>query len=104
MRTRETGYKHYGFKDEEVKMMKKWCKSGDFKEFSLLLECARKTNESIFNDIYFSIVRGISYDRLDKMIYQNIGRGDFYGYQRKTLALFRDALIERKRYPFMAKV
>lgn len=104
MRTRNTYYNDYGFSQEEVKALKEWCKAPDFKEFVLLLECARKANVAIFNDIYFSIVKGLSFEKMDKKTYQYMGKADFYGYQRKTLSLFRNALIKCKRYPFMTMV
>ena len=104
MRTREKGYKDYGLTQEEVKKILEWCKKPSFEENVLLLECAKKAHEYIFNDIYFSLVKGLSYEKIDHKTYQACYKGDFYGYRRKTLALFRDALIERKRYPFMTMV
>lgn len=101
MRTREKGYADYGFSQGEEKQLKEWCRMSDFAEEFLLLESAKMANENIFNDIYFSIVKGLSYEKMDKKVYQNIGKGDFYGHQRKTLAIFREALIECGRYPFV---
>lgn len=100
MRTREKGYKDYGLTQEEVKKILEWCKTLDFEENILLLECAKKAHYCIFNDIYFSIVKGLSYEKVDQKSYQEMGKADFYGYRRKTLALFRDALVESKKYPF----
>ena len=104
MGTREKGYDDYGLTLEEAKKIIEWCKRVDFEENILLLECAKKAHHYIFNDVYFSLVKGLSYERMDQKSYQEMGKNDFYGYRRKTLALFRDALVERKRYPFMAKV
>lgn len=101
MRTREKGYADYGFSPGEEKQLKEWCRKPDFSEEFLLLESAKMANKNIFNDIYFSIVKGLSYEKMDEKVYQNIGKGDFYGYQRKTLAIFREALIECGRYPFV---
>ena len=101
MRTREKGFADYGFRPGEETKLKEWCRKPDFSEEFLLLESAKMANASIFNDIYFSIVRGVSYEKMDFKVYQNIGKGDFYGYQRKTLAIFRAGLIECGRYPFV---
>lgn len=101
MRTRQKGFADYGISEREAKLMKEWCKKPDFNEEFLLFESARMANREIFNDIYFSIVKGLSYEKMDEKIYQNIGKGDFYGHQRKTLAIFREALIECGRYPFV---
>lgn len=100
MRTRQKGFADYGFSPGEETKLKEWCRKPDFAEEFLLLESAKMANASIFNDIYFSVVRGVSYEKMDFKVYQNIGKGDFYGYQRKTLAIFREALIECGRYPF----
>lgn len=100
MRTREKGFADYGFSPGEETKLKEWCRKPDFSEEFLLLESARMANASIFNDIYFSIVRGVSYEKLDFKVFQNIDKGSFYGYQRKTLAIFRAGLIEVGRYPF----
>ena len=102
MRTREKGFADYGFSPGEEMKLKKWCRKPDFEETTLLLECAKKENAEIFFDIYFSIVRGVSYEDMGKKTYQYIGKGDFYGHQRHTLAIFREALIECGRYPFVA--
>lgn len=100
MRTRQKGYADYGISEQEVKLLKEWCKKADFHEEFLLFESARMANSEIFNDIYFSIVKGLSYEKMDTKTGQYIGKGDFYGWQRKTLAIFREALIECGRYPF----
>lgn len=100
MRTRNKGYADYGFCEGEEKKLKQWCKGPDFTEEFLLLESAKIANKDIFNDIYFSIVRGVSYESMDRKVYQGIDKGSFYGYQRKTLAIFRAGLIECGRYPF----
>lgn len=101
MRIREKGFADYGFVPGESDKLKAWCQKSDFSEEFLLLESAKMANASIFNDIYFSIVRGVSYEKMDFKVYQNIGKSDFYGYQRKTLAIFRAGLIECGRYPFV---
>lgn len=100
MRIREKGFADYGFVPGESDKLKAWCQKSDFSEEFLLLESAKMANASIFNDIYFSIVRGVSYEKMDFKAYQNIDKGSFYGYQRKTLAIFRAGLIECGRYPF----
>ena len=100
MKRRYMGFDDYGFRPGEEKQLKEWCKKPDFSEEFLLLESAKMAHESIFNDLYFSIVKGLSYEKMDFKVYQSIGKGDFYGHQRKTLAIFREALIEVGRYPF----
>jgi len=98
MRTREKGYSDYGFKPGEEKELLKFCNQSNFSEDLLLLECAKASNEAIGSDLYFSLVRGLSFAQLDKCIVQQYDKGDFYAYRRKALGLFRAALIERGRY------
>ncbi|MDO4943128.1 MAG: hypothetical protein Q4E73_09890 [Lachnospiraceae bacterium] len=92
MKTREKGYSDYGFAPGEEKMLKAYCRQPDFKENILLLECAMQSNAAICSDLYYSIVKGLSWERLGKRTTQLYGKCDFYGYQRKTLALFWNEL------------
>ena len=64
------------------------------------MECARKVNKRLCNELYYSIVKGVSFEKLDQKEYIDCLKCDFYGYQRKTLAVFKEALIKRGRYPF----
>lgn len=100
MRTRNMGYDDYGFLPGEEKRLKAFCQEPEFSEGFLLLESAMKANANIGNDLYYTITNGISFDKLTKIKYIMISRPDFYGYQRKTLAILKEALIEVGRYPF----
>lgn len=100
MRVRESNYSDYGFKPGEERKLQEFCQRSDFAEDFLLLECAKKTNSAIGSDLYFSLIKGLSWEQLDKRTCQMYSKGDFYGYRRKTLGLFRTALIECGRYPF----
>ena len=100
MRTRKKGYAYYGFKQGEDRLLKKWCKRPDFAEKALLEECAKQANIYIYKSICRSILEGLSFEKIDGREYQTYHKGDFYAYQRKTLALFREALIKRNKYPF----
>lgn len=99
MRVRERRYSDYGFNPGEEKRLQEFCRRPDFAEDSLLLECAKKANTTIGGDLYFSLIRGLSWEQLDKRTWQQYSKVDFYGYRRKTLGLFRAALIECGRYP-----
>lgn len=100
MRVRESSYSDYGFNPGEERQLQEFCKQPDFAEDFLLLECSKKANSAIGGDLYFSLIRGLSWELLDKHTCQMYSKGDFYGYRRKTLGLFRAALIECGRYPF----
>ena len=100
MRVRERSYSDYGFNPGEERQLQEFCRRPDFAEDTLLLECAKKANTNIGGDLYFSLIRGLSWELLDKRTCQMYSKGDFYGYRRKTLGLFREALIKNGRYPF----
>ena len=100
MRTRNMKYDDYGFSVGEERRLKAFCQEPGFPEGFLLLESAVKANANISNDLYYSITSGVSYDKLANIKYILISRPDFYGYQRKTLAILKEALIEVGRYPF----
>ena len=99
MRVRQYGYCDYGFAPGEETQLLAFCRGSDFAEEFLLLECAKKSNPAICADIYYSLVRGLSWEQLDKRTTQFYGKVDFYAYRRRTLGLFRAALIECGRYP-----
>lgn len=99
MRTRLKGFDDYGFLPGEDKRLREFCRMPDFAECVLLIESAKKANADISNDLYYSIVAGLSYDKLTIAKYIAISRIDFYGYQRKTLAIFKEALCDVGRYP-----
>lgn len=89
MKIRETSYSDYGFWKDEAKKLKEYCKSAQFEEHDKLLQSAIQSNKSIASELYYSIVRGISYDELIKIRHIPLSKTDFYGYQRKCLALFK---------------
>ena len=102
MRVRQCCYNDYGFVPGEETQLLKFCRRTDFAEEFLLLECAKKSNPAICADIYYSLVKGLSWEQLDKRTTQLYSKPDFYGYRRKTFGLFRAALFECGRYPVKA--
>lgn len=93
MRTRNKSYSDYGFEKNEEKKLKEYCRQSDFNDHKLLLDTAISVNPFIASDIYYSLVRGISYDDLLKVRYIPLPKSDFYGYQRKCLSMFRNMLL-----------
>lgn len=91
MKTREKGYKDYGFYEEdEHKKIIKYCRSSDFDEDDsfLLNQAALHIKPCIQNELYESIVTGISYEKLTRKKYIPLPEGDFYGYRRKCIEEF----------------
>lgn len=90
MKTREKGYMDYGFNADEAKKLKEYCRSAQFTEHNMLMQSALSSNQSIASELYYSIARGISYDELTKIKHIPLSKTDFYGYQRKCLAIFKE--------------
>lgn len=93
MKTREKGYTDYGFEKDEGKRLKEYCKKAEFEDHKILIDSAMEANQCIAPELYFSIVSGISYDDLTRIKYIPLPKVDFYGYQRRCLAIFRKTLI-----------
>lgn len=92
MRVRNTGYHDYGLALEDVKQLQEHCRRPDFAESLLLKEACQDSNENIADDLYCSITQGISYNKLTCKKYIPLPEADFYGYRRKALFLFWEAL------------
>lgn len=92
MKTREMGYSDYGLALEDVKQLQEHCRRPDFAESFLLKEACQESNENISGDLYCSITQGISYNKLICKKYIPLPEVDFYGYRRKALFLFWEAL------------
>lgn len=93
---RITSYSDYGFEPCEEKRLLQYCQSYDFDKKQWLLQAALASNADLANDIYYSIVGNLSYDRLNTVKYIPASKTDFYGYRRKCLALFRDFMQKGK--------
>lgn len=83
----------YGFDMNEAKRLKEYCRNADFNDHKTLMDSAISSNPSIAADLYYSIVGGVSYDDLSKIKYIPLPKSDFYGYQRRCLATFRNFLL-----------
>lgn len=94
MRMRDKSYRDYGFKHGEEKYVKYLAREPNYEQRLLLFDSAYSANQAIAEDIIFSIVSGTSYDEIMKIHYIPVTRVDFYGYSRKTLAIYRDKLRE----------
>lgn len=93
MRKREMGYQEYGFDEREEKCLKEYCRKSDFTDHGILLQAAISSNPAIVADLYYSLVKGLSFDRISNIRYIPIPKVDFYGYQRNCLAIFRNLLV-----------
>lgn len=99
IRVRETGYDDYGLEPGEDKKIKKYCASAGFDDHLLLFNSALDANKQLASELYYSISKGLSYEDIDRVCYIPISKGDFYGYQRKTLYIFRDMLRLHGKWP-----
>ena len=97
MRKREMGYAEYGFSPGEEQDLKHYCRSPDFTEHEMLHKAAMEANPSIGPDIYYSLVKKLSYDRLNDTQYIPISKVDFYAYQRICLKKFKEMREEKEK-------
>ena len=93
MRNRNKSYADYGFDEGEEKRLKKYCTDANFCDHELLLESAISANPTIAIDLFYSLTRGIGYDKLSNAKYIPMPKTDFYGYQRKCLSIFKNFLV-----------
>lgn len=96
MKTRNASYEDYGFLPGEKKSIKEISKKRDFRIFMAMTIAAHRANSGIAEDLIYSIVKGISYDKLSAVSYIPVIREDFYAYRRKCLFLFKRILTEMK--------
>lgn len=100
MKTRYKGYKDYGFTDGEEKRLMQWVRSVGFKHNHALWTSCRTANPAITDDLYYSLVRNVSYDDLERAsIDQTYAKNDFYAYRRKAMGIFREKMKRRGCYP-----
>ena len=97
MKVRERKCSDYGFTHSEMSALRSYIKSEDFAEHDALFEAALKSNASISNEIYESLTKGISYEKLYAKKFIPISLPDFYGYQKKCLSIFRDYMIANNK-------
>lgn len=92
MRIRDKSYKDYGFQEGEEKEILMYIHSKDFDDHLILLQSAIISNVHIASEIYYSIIKGISFESVDKIKYIPISKNDFYGYRRNALYIFKQFL------------
>lgn len=89
MRTRDRGYDAYGIKPgEELQLMGLARSSVEHRK--ALRDAAYQSNSGLAEDIIYSIINSLSYDRLSQIRDIPAKKDDFYAYRRKALAIFRD--------------
>ena len=88
MNLRKAGYNAYGFSEGEEKHLLKQCQTGGIDPHTVL-ECAIEANPGYADELFFSLIKGVSYEKLDFLSHLPASKNDFYAYRRKTLALIR---------------
>lgn len=95
MRQRNKHYSDYGITPEEEERLKIICRSKSAEIRLALMTAAIQANSGISEHIFYSLVLGLSYDRLNAMLCQKglhiyRERNDFYADRRKCLAIFKN--------------
>lgn len=98
MRKRNMGYQDYGFDVGEEYKLKEYCKIADQLDQSDLLQSAYCANPYIAHELWYTLITGLSYDKLASIHYIPISKTDFYAYQRACLAQFKDILIQKGKW------
>lgn len=94
MRRREMKYSDYSMSPELVKELKDRCRRLGPEDQITLLLCAIKANEGIAPALWYSLISGASWERLDSISPIPLPKGDFYAYRRHCLALLSAHLHE----------
>ena len=92
MRTREKGFSDYQFAPGEEKEIKAACRSRDPTIFCLLAQSCFQANPDIADSLMYSLLKGLSYDKLICISNIPLNRNDFYAYRRAALAIFRSKM------------
>lgn len=90
MRTREKGYADYDFLPGEEREIKERCRKTDFKTYTMVHLATHKANPAIAEALAFSLIYGLSFEKIDNIHAIPYAKREFYGYRRKALAYFRD--------------
>lgn len=87
MLTREMGYKDYGVTDGQEKLVCEWLKRlHSTEERQVIYDLALDVKASIADDMVYSLVNGLSYDKLSIIKTINYSKVDFYAYRRKLVS------------------
>lgn len=82
-RARETYYRDYGMSGCDVERVKLFCIRSTKEEQEGIKKALSGLPPYVAPIVFMSLIQGISYDKISDIMPVFIGRGDFYGYQRK---------------------
>lgn len=97
MKTRNKSYIDYGISKQKANELKKRCQTLNARERDILMECCKCANQGIAYEMMYSLIYGVSYDKLIACVYIPALREDFYAYRRKALSLFNEHLREETK-------
>lgn len=87
MLTRDMGYKDYGLTQGQEKEVCEWLKRHHgTEERKIIYDMALDVKASIADDMVYSLVNGLSYDRLSVIKNISYSKNDFYAYRRKLVS------------------
>lgn len=87
MTVRETKFEDYGLFKPQIEEVMKYCRKNTVESNAVVFNCAFETNEGVGADIFYSLTQDVSWERLDAIKTVMYGKGDFYAYRRKCMAL-----------------
>ncbi len=90
MRVKEMTYDDYGITEEEQNELKNLCrKCNDEQIYLALCHSAWLSNKEIADDLVYSLINGLSYEKMCIIKHIPIGRNSFYAYRQRTIATFK---------------
>lgn len=89
MRQRNIGYQTH---EIDVKQILERIRTGGESERHMVMSACYVTYPALADDLYMSIVYGLSYERIEAMKREPVPlwKNDFYGYRRKALSIYYD--------------
>lgn len=99
MRTRDKTYTDYGLSETDREIVKIFCLTANKEEKSFILSVCLDVKEEIAAELYYSFIRNLSYDKIDKINCIYMKKSDFYGYKKKCITE-----IIKRGYKYLERV
>ena len=87
MRMREKGFDDYYIGQTELDRVRIYAQLNTPESRKVVWECAEEVNSEIAGELYYSLIKWMSYDRLCRAKEIPITKPSFLGYRRKCIAL-----------------
>ena len=93
MRTREKSYSDYGITEDEINYIESFCRNAGVEDRNIIKNALSEIQPYIAPYVYYSLVDGLSYEKICAKSYIYMGKGDFYGYRRQCMEAIKRWMI-----------